>query len=370
MSEANYEIHSNDSKQVVKAPSFEYRPTDPKEFRPKIALIGCGGITLHHLTAYRAAGYEVAAFCDTIADRAEKRREAFYPNAAVFTDYRYILDLKDIEVVDIATHPEDRVEVIEHALLSQKHVLSQKPFVTDLDIGERLVALAEKMDRKLAVNQNGRWSPHFSYMRQAIEAGAIGDVLGAHLAVHWNHDWVAGTPFDSVFHVVLYDFAIHWFDILSCFMGDRKAKRVFASVEPAKGQTAKPPLLGQALVEYEGAQATLVFDALTKFGSVDSTILTGTKGTLLSMGPDLGIQAVSLTTEAGSASPVLEGSWFPDGFHGTMGELLCAIEEDREPSNSAKNNLRSLELCFAALRSAETGLPQIPGEVRQVSSHV
>jgi len=369
MSERNYEIRSKDRKQAATAPAFAYRPTDPMKYRPKIALIGCGGITESHLTAYRAAGYQVAAFCDRILERAEKRRADFYPEAAVFTDYRYVLDLKNVEVVDIATHPEDRVEVIEHALLSHKHVLSQKPFVTDLDTGERLVALAEKAGRKLAVNQNGRWSPHFSYMRHAVEQGAIGQVLGAHLGVHWNHDWVAGSPFDSVHHVILYDFAIHWFDILCCFMGDRQATRIFASLASAEGQTAKPPLLGQALVEYEGAQASLVFDAFTRFGSQDTTILAGTKGTLFSTGPDLGKQTVTLTTEDGESTPALEGAWFPDGFHGTMGELLCAIEEDREPSNSARNNLRSLALCFAGLRSAETGQPQTPGEVRRMTVH-
>jgi predicted dehydrogenase len=367
MSKTNYEIKSNDRKQAATAPAFAYRPADPKSYRPKIGMIGCGGITESHLKAYKAAGYQVAAFCDVIPERAEKRRADFYPNAAVFSDHRYVLDLMDIEVVDIATHPEDRLEVIEHALLSQKHVLSQKPFVTDLDAGERLVALADRVERKLAVNQNGRWAPHFSYMRQAVQSAAIGDVLGAHLGVHWNHDWVAGTPFDCIHHVVLYDFAIHWFDILSCFMGDRKATRVFASTAHAKSQKAKPPLLGQALVEYEDAQATLVFDALTRFGSLDATILTGTEGTLSSTGPDLGKQTVTLTTSSGTASPNLEGSWFPDGFHGTMGELLCAIEEDREPSNSAKNNLASLALCFAALRSAETGLPQTPGKVRRMT---
>ena len=55
---------------------------------------------------------------------------------------------------------------------------------------------------------------------------------------------------------------------------------------------------------------------------------------------------------------------FPDGFHGTMGELLCAIEEGREPSHSARNNLRSLALCYAAVASAETGQPVEPGRVQ------
>lgn len=58
----------------------------------------------------------------------------------------------------------------------------------------------------------------------------------------------------------------------------------------------------------------------------------------------------------------------PDGFRGTMGELLCAIEEGREPANSAANNLRTLELCFAALKSADTGRPQAPGRITRPST--
>jgi hypothetical protein len=38
-----------------------------------------------------------------------------------------------------------------------------------------------------------------------------------------------------------------------------------------------------------------------------------------------------------------------------MGELLCAIEERREPMNSARGNLASLRLCLAAVRASRTG---------------
>jgi hypothetical protein len=51
------------------------------------------------------------------------------------------------------------------------------------------------------------------------------------------------------------------------------------------------------------------------------------------------------------------GSWFNDGFAGAMGELLCAIEDGREPLNSARGNLSSLKICQAALRSVRTGGP-------------
>jgi hypothetical protein len=48
----------------------------------------------------------------------------------------------------------------------------------------------------------------------------------------------------------------------------------------------------------------------------------------------------------------LTGSWFPDSFAGTMGELMCAIEENREPSISAEDNLNSLRLVFDAYEDA------------------
>jgi len=350
---------------AIKAPDLPYRPRDPKKYRPNIALIACGGITEQHLKAYKAAKYNVVALCDADRAKAEKRREEFYPKASICRDYRDVLKRDDIQVVDIATHPEERLPIIRAAIEAQKHVLSQKPLVVDLDEGKRLVELAKKKNVKLAVNQNGRWAPHFSYIRHAIAAGLIGDVFAAHLAVHWNHNWIKGTHFENVRHIVLYDFAIHWFDILTTFI-DRPARRVFASFKRSPSQEARPALLAEAVVEYDNAQASLIFDADVKFGQLDTTFVTGSRGTITSSGPSLSEQTVNLYTERGHASPKLKGNWFPDGFHGTMAELLCAIEENREPSNSARNNLNSLALCFAAVEAAETGKPQIPGKIRRI----
>jgi hypothetical protein len=49
-----------------------------------------------------------------------------------------------------------------------------------------------------------------------------------------------------------------------------------------------------------------------------------------------------------------------------MAELLCAIEENRQPSNSGANNLQSLALCFAAIASSRDGLAYRPGDVRRL----
>ncbi len=364
--ESDYGVAPMSPTHRAPAPKLAYKPINPKRYNPPIGLIGCGKITRIHLRAYKAAGFNVAAVCDIDEARARERAAEFYPDAAIYTDWRELLKRDELEVVDIATHPPVRGAIVEAAIAAGKHVLSQKPFVLDLDYGERLADLADRHGVKLAVNQNGRWAPHFSYMRQAIASGLIGDVLAAHLSVHWDHNWIVGTEFERVRHIVLYDYAIHWFDIVTCFFGERKAKRVFASVTPSTIQKARPPLLGQAMIEYDGGQASLAFDADTHFGPMDRTYITGSAGSLTSTGKDYQQQKVTIYTANGYGSPKLTGSWFPVGFHGTMAELLRSIEERREPENSARSNLRGLAVCFAAVKSADTGEPQVPGNVRKL----
>ena len=146
-------------------------------------------------------------------------------------------------------------------------------------------------------------------------------------------------------------------------MDGRTPQRVYASAAQCPGQAVRPPLLGQAMIEYDGAQASLAFDACVRLGCWIAPT-SRAAAARCQHGPDPKHQTVTLYTPEGHATPKLEGQWFPDGFHGTMGELLSAIEENREPINSARNNLKSLALCFAAVASAERHEPVVPGTVR------
>lgn len=356
---------ATDAVDEVDAPELNYQPPAPRSYRPRIALIGAGGIAGAHLDAYRAAGFDVAAICSRTLSKAEARRDEFFPDAKATDRYDEILADETIEVLDITPHPADRTELVEKALKASKHVLSQKPFVVDLSVGEQLVGLARDNGVKIAVNQNGRWSPHMAYMREAVHTGLIGELVSCHTSIHWDHSWIGGTPFEDIEDLIFFDFAIHWFDFLASLSAGR-VESVFATKGHATGQTVKPPLLAQALVRLEGGQASLIFDAALPFGPKDSTYIGGTKGSITSSGPDLGQQAVTLVTERGLAGPKLIGTWFNDGFRGAMGELLCAIEEDREPLNNAADNLKSLALTFAAIKSARDGVEVEVGTVRSL----
>jgi predicted dehydrogenase len=350
--ERNYDLQAEKQSQID-APVLAYRPPEPKQAH-RIGLIGCGGISESHLKAYQHAGFEVVAFADIERDRAVARCAAFYPQAQVFDDYRALLQGADVDVVDVATHPEPRVEIIEAALCSGRHVLSQKPFVLDLATGLHLSAVAQTYGRVLAVNQNGRWAPHFSYIREAVAAGYIGEVVSVNITIHWDHNWIVGTPFDQMQHVVLQDFAIHWFDFVASIVPGLP-QRIFASVLRSLSQKAQVPLMASVLMEYPKVRVNLSFDADTTRGPEDRTVVRGTQGTLYSVGPSLTEQTVTGYTEAGWFQPELAGTWFLQGFQGTMAELLCAIDEQRRPLNEARDNLRGLAMCFTAAHSADQG---------------
>jgi predicted dehydrogenase len=352
----NYDLQSIAGASIP-APEFPYGPPAPAGLAPKIGLIGCGGITEHHLKAYKAAGWEVAAFYDANPAAAEARRNEFYPDARVCRSVAEMLDDNGIRVVDIATHPKVRAELIEQAISSGKHILSQKPFAVDLATGGRLVDLARAAGVRMAVNQNGRWAPYFAYMRHAVRSGLIGEVGSVHMVLNWDHTWTAGTPFEDIHHLMLYDFGIHWLDAARSFFIGRDALSVTAALARFPDQPVKPPMLASAAITFPLGMATLAFNGCSRFGARETCTITGTKGTLHAVGGVCGISSVEVVTADGTATAELDGSWFPDGFRGCMGELLCAIEENREPENSAAHNLKSLALVLAAMASADEGRP-------------
>ena len=326
----------------------------------RIAMIGCGGIAGGHLAGHRDVGHEVVALCDVDEEAARDRRDEFYPDADVYTDYREVLDRDDVDIVDVPVHPETREAIMEDALEAGKHVYSEKPFVVDLDFGERLVDLADEQGVTLAVNQSKRWNSVNAPMLNAAARGIIGDPMAVNVAARRNKDPVPDVKGASRFWA-LYNFGVHYFDFVVTLMGDRQPNRVSATAARSSIQKSEIPLLAQVAVDYDDAQATLRFDLNTPHGGADRNYVIGTEGTMTSTrrGPE-GKQA-TLTTADGTVEPTVPASG--RGFD----EFVAAIEEDREPLNSGRNNFRTLELVFAAVASAdEGGEAKVPGEARKL----
>ena len=51
----------------------------------------------------------------------------------------------------------------------------------------------------------------------------------------------------------------------------------------------------------------------------------------------------------------IEGAWFPEAFGGSMGELMAALNDGREPLTSSADNLNTIRIAAAGVRSADEG---------------
>ena len=172
-----------------------------------------------------------------------------------------------------------------------------------------------------------------AWMPAAVRVGLIGKVTGVHCSLHWHHLWGKGTPFEAVSDLVLFDFGVHWFNFVMSITG-RLASKVVAQAVHVPNAGVRPAMLSSALMDFGAAQASLISDAATPFGASDTTYIAGAKGSLVSPGPDWGQQVAELYTESGVARPEPAEKWFNDGFAGAIGELLCAIEQNREPETA------------------------------------
>jgi predicted dehydrogenase len=341
----------------VTSAAVEHTPSFPGGYRPGVGIVGCGGIVkLAHLPAYTAYDVDVVGVYDPDPAATDGIQERFPVVGRVFDDLDALLADPAIEVVDVATHPGVRPKLVRQAIEAGKHVLSQKPLALDIATARDLVEAAASSGVRLAVNQNGRWAPPWRIATRLVEDGAIGDVFAVTHVFDHDFDWIPGTVFDEVEHLIIYDFSIHWVDISRCWLDGKTVTSVQAREyrTPAQPPESKAPVGAWISIAYEDGSSVLV----RSVGSARTERpgnpfwIHGSEGTIrgsVRKGSDF----VELERDGVFSRYRLTGEWMPDGFAGTMAELLSAVAEDREPFNSASHNLLSLQLTLAACRSAE-----------------
>jgi predicted dehydrogenase len=167
---------------------------------------------------------------------------------------------------------------------------------------------------------------------------------------------LVGAHFDEVEHFMIFDFFVHWIDISRCWLGGKAVSHVRAREyrPPNQPRDAKAPWGAWVEIACEdGASAMIrtVGDARTKRPSCLFWVH-GSGGTIRGS-VLLGSDFVELERDGVRTQFTFEGAGYQDGFAGTLGELVTAISQAREPFNSARHNLLSLRLTLAACRSAE-----------------
>ena len=99
-----------------------------------------------------------------------------YPAVEVTTDYREIVEGKDIHAVAVATPVKTHYRFASEALIAGKHVLVEKPLTESVAKAEVLVKLADTYNRKLMVGHTFEYTTAVHKMKEIIDSGELGEI--------------------------------------------------------------------------------------------------------------------------------------------------------------------------------------------------
>jgi myo-inositol 2-dehydrogenase/D-chiro-inositol 1-dehydrogenase len=158
--------------------------------RSGTALIGIGIRGSYLLTGIMdQPNARVVALCDNNAARLDKAASvASRDNPATTSDWRKILDRKDVDTVFIATPPYLHSEMAIAALKAGKHVYCEKPVGVTAESVSSLLQAAKASNKVFQAGQQLRSMRQLGEAVRKIREGAIGDVLFVKAQRHASAD--------------------------------------------------------------------------------------------------------------------------------------------------------------------------------------
>ena len=147
----------------------------------RLGLIGCNSMGFHDLNSTLShQGTECIALCDVdsnvLARRSAETEKRFGKKPASYTDYRKMLDNKDIDAVIIGTPDHWHCLQMVHACEAGKDVYVEKPIANTIEECNLMVAAKNRYNRIVQVGQWQRSDPHWLSALDYVQSGKLGRI--------------------------------------------------------------------------------------------------------------------------------------------------------------------------------------------------
>lgn len=326
-----------------------------------IGLIGCGSIAnTAHLPGYIKHGLHVVACCDVNEEAARTTAQKF--NIPFWTtDVNELLAREDVKIIDMAIHPEPRLDVLRLIGKAPRPVLCQKPLALEIDHAKKLSNEAERLGITLGINQQARWAPAHKALKLVLEQEVLGDIYNIQHHMRSFQDqanwWWTKVP---NFNIV--DHGVHYIDLCRYFNPHpQEWTRVHCTTAQLPNQNSIDPLIYSANIEFgpkggrHSMMASLSFNNIVKASRSHSYTwwVDGTEGSAWCTHDML---YVALTKHSNMIHELkLKGSWFPDAFAGSMIDFISAIAEGTSVPVTPEDHLQTVALTNGMVISSSEG---------------
>lgn len=148
----------------------------------RLGIIGCGGMGRHHGHRFTQTvpEAEIVALADPNADNLARFITEVFPQGkqpeATFADYRTMLEAVPLDGVVIISPHAHHFEQVMDSIDAGCHVLVEKPMVIRTEDAQTMIAHGEKTNKIISVAFPGPFTREFSYIRDIIARGELGEI--------------------------------------------------------------------------------------------------------------------------------------------------------------------------------------------------
>ncbi len=334
----------------------------------RVGLIGTGFVGDIHAAAYRMVpDAEVVAVASPTPGKARRfAEERDIPKA--FEDYRAVLALPEIELIDICVPNDLHAQITIDAAAARKHVLCEKPLCRTLEEADRMIDACRRAGVLLLYAEELCFAPKYVRAKALVEEGALGraflvkqseEHFGPHMPWFWDVERSGGG--------VLLDMGCHSIEYARWVFGKPPVKSVFANLgvhvhaDKTRGEDHS-----LCIVEYEGGLIGLAENSWAKQGGVDDRVeIYGSGGftradllrgsSLLTYSePGYGYAVEKAATTRGWTFTMFEEIW-NYGFPQELAHFVRCVQGVDKPVETGEDGREVLRIICAAYESAGTG---------------
>ena len=187
----------------------------------KIGIIGCGLIGKKRSQSLGLKG-KLIACADPDIDKAKKIASS--KEIKVFKDWKKLLEVKEIDIVIIATPHNQLFKIIIQAYKMKKHILVEKPGSKNLKEMIKIISKLKNSKTKIKVGFNHRYLPSIIKAEKIIKSGIIGKPM--YLRARYGHggrpkyekEWRAKPAISGGGELI--DQGSHLIDLSRLFLGE------------------------------------------------------------------------------------------------------------------------------------------------------
>lgn len=310
--------------------------------------------------------FDLAAIVDVVPANLEAAGEmASVPESQRFTSLEAALDAVEADAILTVTPPAVHLPHARLAFERGLHLITEKPFADTLENAREMLRLSEEAGKKLVVSQNYRFTSQFATLRKYFASRPVGEYGHGHLDFYIPGDFT-GSFRETMEFPLLVDMAIHHIDMIRAALGQNVARVTAFSFAPPWNWYNHDSGLKMVMEMADGTPFSYSGDWAAK-------------GRATSWSGDWRLQCAdgAVHFENGKVLVSRSETWSKnqtvedvpneplefDSQKGTLRAFAESIRSGEDAEISGADNIQSLAVVFAAVKSAKEKRTVEIGEV-------